>query len=77
MKAMIGILKKDNVQGVWLKSNGEYISKKRNGAEKINSQIYLLNESRKNQKKSIPRKKNLFTYVKSLFTDGKKSRKKK
>lgn len=77
MKTMIGILKKDNVQAALLKSNGEYTSKKRSGEEKINAQIYLLNDARKNQKKSIPQKKNLFTYMRSLFSDGKKPRKKK
>lgn len=75
IKDMIHIMKKDNVQAVYLKSDGEYSSKKGNGEEKISSQIYFLNESRRKQQQPISRKKNILQYMRSLFPGEKKKRK--
>lgn len=75
IKAMIGILKKDNVQATCLKSNGEYALKKSKGDEKVNSQIYLLNEARRSQRQPISRKRNFFDYVRSFFPGEGKNKK--
>lgn len=74
IKGIIHVLKKDNVQAMCLRADGEYVSKKGRGEEKINSQIYLLNEARRSQKQPVRHKKSFLTYMKSFLPGDKRRR---